>query len=172
MIIRRVTADEFEMLSELALTTFRDAFEGHPKNAPADMKTYMDAAFDPATLCAELEDPASLFLLCEIDGEPCGYAKLLFGNVEEPITGDSPVELCRLYSVTDKIGKGIGQALMDECLRIAKDRGCDVMWLGVWEFNPRAERFYSKQGFEIVGKHVFQLGSDPQTDNLMCLRLS
>jgi ribosomal protein S18 acetylase RimI-like enzyme len=41
------------------------------------------------------------------------------------------------------------------------------MWLGVWEYNPRAQRFYEKNGFRIVGKHVFQLGTDPQTDLLM-----
>jgi RimJ/RimL family protein N-acetyltransferase len=40
------------------------------------------------------------------------------------------------------------------------------MWLGVWEYNPRAQRFYEKNGFRPVGQHVFQLGSDPQTDLL------
>jgi ribosomal protein S18 acetylase RimI-like enzyme len=41
------------------------------------------------------------------------------------------------------------------------------MWLGVWEYNPRAQRFYEKNGFRIVGSHVFLLGEDPQTDLLM-----
>ncbi len=41
------------------------------------------------------------------------------------------------------------------------------MWLGVWEYNPRAQRFYERNGFRQVGKHTFQLGSDPQTDLLM-----
>jgi ribosomal protein S18 acetylase RimI-like enzyme len=56
---------------------------------------------------------------------------------------------------------------MEECFEIAKEKGCDVMWLGVWEFNPRAQRFYEKHGFRVVGSHVFQLGADPQTDLLM-----
>ena len=41
------------------------------------------------------------------------------------------------------------------------------MWLGVWEYNPRAQRFYEKNGFRFVGKHTFLLGSDPQIDLLM-----
>jgi ribosomal protein S18 acetylase RimI-like enzyme len=41
------------------------------------------------------------------------------------------------------------------------------MWLGVWEYNPRAQRFYEKNGFRMVDKHTFVLGSDPQTDLLM-----
>jgi len=61
---------------------------------------------------------------------------------------------------------------MDACLERASAEDRDVMWLGVWEFNPRAQRFYEKNGFRIVGKHVFQLGTDPQTDLLMQKEIS
>jgi ribosomal protein S18 acetylase RimI-like enzyme len=37
----------------------------------------------------------------------------------------------------------------------------------VWEHNPRAQRFYRKQGFETVGTHRFVLGTDVQTDEVM-----
>jgi ribosomal protein S18 acetylase RimI-like enzyme len=56
---------------------------------------------------------------------------------------------------------------MKECFAVAKNLECDVIWLGVWEYNPRAQRFYEKHGFREVGKHVFLLGSDAQTDLLM-----
>jgi ribosomal protein S18 acetylase RimI-like enzyme len=41
------------------------------------------------------------------------------------------------------------------------------MWLGVGEDNQRAQRFYRKWGFQVVGEHIFQVGSDPQTDLIM-----
>jgi len=56
---------------------------------------------------------------------------------------------------------------MDACFEFAIENAHDVMWLGVWEYNPRAQRFYEKNGFRQVGRHVFQLGNDPQTDLLM-----
>jgi ribosomal protein S18 acetylase RimI-like enzyme len=56
---------------------------------------------------------------------------------------------------------------MDASLERAKGENRDVMWLGVWEYNPRAQRFYEKNGFRVVGSHVFQLGEDAQTDLLM-----
>ena len=87
--------------------------------------------------------------------------------IEPGITAKRPIELSRLYSHQEYIGKGVGQNLMDECLERAKRHDHDVMWLGVWEYNPRAQRFYEKNGFRVVGKHVFQLGTDPQTDLLM-----
>jgi GNAT superfamily N-acetyltransferase len=92
---------------------------------------------------------------------------LIVGSFEDGISAERPVELSRLYSHQEYIGKGVGQDLMNACFERARQDGHDVMWLGVWEFNPRAERFYEKNGFRIVGRHTFQLGSDPQTDLLM-----
>jgi ribosomal protein S18 acetylase RimI-like enzyme len=45
--------------------------------------------------------------------------------------------------------------------------GGKTLWLGVWERNPRAIRFYEKQGFRDVGSYLFVLGTDPQTDRVM-----
>lgn len=169
--IRFADRSDAVLLAELALKTFHDAFHEHPKNAPEDMEAYMSTAFSVSRLEEELSDPHAVFLIAEVDGRPAGYAKLLFGYFEEPVKADRPAELCRLYSATEFIGKGIGRLLMLECLKIARERGCDVMWLGVWEYNPRAQRFYEKHGFRVVGEHIFQLGTDPQTDLLMQLDL-
>jgi ribosomal protein S18 acetylase RimI-like enzyme len=70
------------------------------------------------------------------------------------------------------IGKGIGAALMTECLMRARSSGCDAIWLGVWEKNQRAIHFYERWGFSIVGERGFKLGSDMQNDLIMSKRLS
>ena len=165
--IRQATAADAKVLTDLAYTTFWDAFAHHPKNAPDDLNHYMRQAFTHDQIAAELEDERCIFLIAEIEGEPAGYAKLINDLIEPGITAERPVELNRLYSHQQGLGKGIGQALMDACLERARAEGRDVMWLGVWEFNPRAQRFYEKNGFRMVGSHVFQLGEDAQTDLLM-----
>jgi GNAT superfamily N-acetyltransferase len=169
--IRHATTEDALPLTDLAYTTFWDAFHEHPKNAPDDLAAYMSKAFSLDQTIIELEDDRNIFLLAEIEGEPAGYAKLTVGATEDGITAERPIELNRLYSHQKFLGKGVGQALMDACFERGRAEGCDVMWLGVWEYNPRAQRFYEKNGFTIVGKHIFQLGSDPQTDLLMALRL-
>jgi len=165
--IRQATVDDAGPLTELAFTTFWEAFAGHPKNAPDDLDAYMQAAFDVAQVASELADPKSLFLLAEIDVELAGYSKLVFDYIEPGVTAERPVELNRLYSRQEFLGKGVGQTLMDACFERGREANCDVMWLGVWEYNPRAQRFYEKNGFRIVGRHTFLLGSDRQTDLLM-----
>jgi len=164
---RQATVADAEPLTQLAFTTFWDAFAGHPKNAPHDLDAYMQKAFNVEQVASELTDPKSIFLLAEIGGELAGYSKLVLDYIEPGVTADRPVELNRLYSHQKYLGKGVGQTLMDECFGRAREQNCDVMWLGVWEYNPRAQRFYEKNGFRIVGRHTFLLGSDPQTDLLM-----
>lgn len=159
--------NDAKSLTDLAYTTFWDAFAHHPKNAPEDLNHYMRQAFTVEQLAAELSDENSVFLIAEIDGQSAGYAKLIVGSIEDGITASRPIELSRLYSHQEFLGKGVGQTLMDECFEFARANSHDVMWLGVWEYNPRAQRFYEKNGFREIGKHTFQLGADPQTDLLM-----
>lgn len=165
--IRYATIEDAEMLADLSWRTFYDAFADHPKNAPDDLKAYMDAAFNARQLRKELQDEKVIFLVAEINGEAAGYAKLLLDHIEPGVTAERPIELCRLYSEQKFLGKGVGAALMQRCLDEAERLERDVMWLGVWEYNPRAQAFYRKWKFEECGSHVFQLGSDAQTDLLM-----
>lgn len=167
IVVSQAVAEDATILTALAYKTFWDAFAHHPKNAPDDLAHYMRQAFSLEQIKVELADQKNLFLIAEIDGELAGYSKLIFDNIEPGVTAEKPVELSRLYSHQKFLGQGVGQALMDACFERAKDPGCDVMWLGVWEFNPRAQRFYEKNGFYEIGKHTFQLGSDSQTDFLM-----
>jgi diamine N-acetyltransferase len=60
---------------------------------------------------------------------------------------------------------------MQSCLDYIQQQGCDTVWLGVWEHNPRAIAFYEKWGFEKFGAHDFLLGTDLQTDILMKKKL-
>ena len=166
-VIREATAADTDLLTDLAYTTFWDAFHDHPKNAPDDLAAYMAEAFSREQTERELADARNIFLIAEIDGDAAGYAKLTIGATEEGISAERPIELNRLYSHQKFLGKGVGRALMDKCLYRGRELGCDQMWLGVWEYNPRAQRFYEKHGFSYVGRHVFQLGSDPQIDLLM-----
>ena len=167
LIIRQATLEDAKVLTDLAYTTFWDAFAHHPKNAPDDLNHYMRQAFNVEQIAIELADSKNIFLIAEIGGEAAGYTKIIVDNIEPRITAQRPIELSRLYSHQKHLGQGVGQMLMDACFARAREEGRDVMWLGVWEYNPRAQRFYEKNGFRVVGSHVFLLGQDPQTDLLM-----
>jgi GNAT superfamily N-acetyltransferase len=52
-------------------------------------------------------------------------------------------------------------------IEVAKENSVKFIWLGVWEHNPRAIRFYEKNQFVVFDKHIFMLGDDAQTDLMM-----
>jgi predicted N-acetyltransferase YhbS len=165
--LRTATTEDAETLAQIARQSFHEAFAEHPANNPDDLKLYMNEAFSVETIRGELEDKDVVYFVAESETEAVGYAKLKCNSTEEGISGTNPIELCRIYSLDRYIGKGIGKALMLKCLDFAKDTGHDTIWLGVWEYNHKAQQFYTRFGFEKCGEHVFQLGRDPQTDWLM-----
>jgi diamine N-acetyltransferase len=164
-IIRRGKAADAAMLAELGARTFSETFA--PDNSPEDMAAYLATAFSPSQQTRELADRETIFLIAETDGVAVGYAMLRSGNVLENVTGRNPIELVRLYVLQERLGSGVGAALMQACIREARQRGHKTLWLGVWEHNARAQAFYRRWDFTEIGTHVFQLGDDPQTDILM-----
>jgi ribosomal protein S18 acetylase RimI-like enzyme len=165
MKIRIATISDATLLAELGARTFADSFAAD--NTPDDMAAYLVKSFSPGKQAAELAEPGTVFLIAEDGGQPLGYTRLRGGNEPKCINGLHPVEIVRLYSIKEMIGRGVGAALMQACIDEARRRGCDVIWLDVWEKNPRAIAFYRKWGFEKVGEQGFQLGDDMQTDWLM-----
>ncbi len=163
--IRYATAADATLLADMGRQTFYVTFAAD--NTPENMAAYLASAFGVDQQAAELADPANIFLIAEIDGVAVGYAKLEMSRPPAEITGRHAIEIARLYAARAWIGQGIGPLLMQRCLDEAQKRGADVIWLGVWEHNPRARAFYRKWGFVEVGTHVFNVGDDPQTDYLM-----
>jgi GNAT superfamily N-acetyltransferase len=163
--IRYATATDNVLLAELGARTFQDTFS--EDNTLENMAAYLAASYSPEIQAADIADPSAVFMIAEIAGAAAGYAQLRASEPPSCITGSRPIELVRLYARQEWIGYGVGAALMHACIAEAKRRGCDTLWLGVWEHNGRARTFYSRWGFQQVGEHIFQLGNDPQTDFLL-----
>lgn len=165
LVIRHASLDDAALLADLGARTFTETFA--EINTPEDMAAYLAAAFTREQLETELRDPASTFFIAEVCGAAAGYAKVYEGAPESAIEGPKPIELVRLYVLREWLGRRAGAELMAACLDDARAKGYETIWLGVWEHNERAKAFYRKWDFREVGSHVFQLGSDAQTDILM-----
>lgn len=100
-------------------------------------------------------------------GTPAGYMKLNFGDAQVEDMGPGTMEVQRLYIRKAFKGCGFGTQLMNLALDTARERNLRKVWLGVWEHNEPAKRFYAGKGFVRVGQHAFWQGDDKQTDYLM-----
>jgi diamine N-acetyltransferase len=163
---RRGVPEDAAQLSAFAARVFHESFAAD--NDPHDMAAYIASAFTPQRQRDELADPANTWLLAERNGELAGYTLIKPGDdAPECVTVRPSAELARLYVDRQWHGAGIAHLLIDGALDDARRRRVRGLWLGVWEHNVRAVRFYLKNGFVDIGSHEFVLGSDVQTDRVM-----
>ena len=102
-----------------------------------------------------------------MDGDLAGYAKVNFVPAQTELHDNSSLEVARLYLLEKYIGMGLGKVLLNHTINFAKLNRKKYLWLGVWEKNKRAIKFYEKHGLSIFSSHPFPFGDELQTDFLM-----
>jgi len=168
--IRHATLADAPLIASLGVETFVMSFGA--LNTPENLAKHLAKAFGEEIQRRELTDPAITYLIAEQHGRTAGYAQVREGEAPACVTGENPVEVRRFYVTHEFHGTGTAQALMEACASEALRRGGRTLWLGVWEQNPRAIRFYTKWGYEDVGGQTFLLGDDPQQDRVLSLSLA
>lgn len=167
--IESVAHSGLEELHAIARQTFYETFVD--ENTEDNINRYLTQNFSLQQLSDELNNPDSEFYFATIKKEIIGYLKLNFGKAQSVENDQDGLEIERIYILKKYHGKKVGQFLFDKTLKIAKENNSRYLWLGVWEKNLRAIRFYEKNGFREFDKHLFILGNDKQTDILMKLEL-
>jgi diamine N-acetyltransferase len=162
--IRRVTVADTAALSAISRQTFYDTFTG--TCTEVDMEIFLGTYFNEQQVKKELNDPNDFYFFAEIDGKPAGYIRFMEEYSNFAVMKKwKALELKRIYVVKEYQGKGVAQKLMDLVIDFAVKEKYEVIWLGVWEHNVRAQKFYEKYGFVNSGHtHGFPIGSTPQTD--------
>jgi len=162
--IRRVTIDDVSALSVIARKTFYDTFTG--TCTEADMRDFLDKFYSEERLGKELTNDNNFCFFAEAEGIPVAYLQFMEDYSGFPeIKKWRALELKRIYVLDTFQGKGVAQQLMDFILNFAVENKYEMVWLGVWEHNTKAQKFYAKYGFENSGfTHDFPIGNTPQTD--------
>jgi len=159
------TLEDLATLQAIGRKTFVETFS--TGNSEENMAAYLEEGFSKEKLEAELRNKNSQFYFALQTEEIIGYLKINLGDAQSEKQDPNALEIERIYVLQQYHGKQVGVLLYEQALAIAKTRKAPYMWLGVWEENPRAIRFYQKQGFVEFDEHIFQLGDDAQRDVLM-----
>jgi GNAT superfamily N-acetyltransferase len=163
--IKAAVSADAAQLSDLAENTFLEAFS--KDNLQENLDLYVEQTFSPEKQLQEILDPSRNIAIAWMGDVAVGFYHLFVSEPDPSVIGEYPIELLRLYVDSKWHGKGVGPALMKRCIQDAGSDGFKTLWLGVWERNFRAQAFYRKFSFVEVGKHVFALGKDNQTDLIM-----
>lgn len=165
--IRRCAADDAPAVASLGARLFTEAYG--PTHPEPELSRYLARSFSVEGVREAIsDDDTSIFVVEDSSGVPTAYAYLR-ATPEPPsgVEGRHPFEIVRFYVDGATQGRGVGAALMDSCLRDAKERGGDVVWLQVWKEAPWAVGFYHRVGFSVVGSAPFYFGDQVGDDHIM-----
>ena len=167
LVVRIAGAADAGALAEVAAATF--ALACPRGTTQEDIDDFISSNLSRGNFDAYLADAARVLLLAELDGTPVGYTMLVFGEPADPdvaaaITLRPTAELSKCYVLPAQHGGGTATALIERSVAEASSHGAAGVWLGVNQHNARANRFYEKSGFGVVGTKRFRVGAELHDD--------
>ncbi len=163
--IRKASKDDTEELRHLCIETFYNRWKS--TNTEDDLQIYIKEHFSYERILGDLSNKDVVYLVAELNEQFVGYTKLNKNKSDGDLGNLKAIEIQRMYVLDGFVGKNIGTNLMNAALNLAKDELFEVAWLGVWDENVLAVKFYKNFGFVEYGEHDFILGNDITTDILM-----
>ncbi|WP_418276347.1 GNAT family N-acetyltransferase [Isoptericola jiangsuensis] len=174
-VVRPARPDEAAEIAWLAALTFPLACP--PGTGVSTMAAHIAAHLTPAHVERWIRDPDRALLVGVDDGAPAGYALLVRGLPDgaqeretlSTATGPGPyVELSKIYVHPDRQGDGTAGALMATAVAAAAELAPGrPLWLGTNGRNERAQAFYRKHRFEVVGRRTYDVGGVQHDDVVM-----
>jgi ribosomal protein S18 acetylase RimI-like enzyme len=161
--------ESFAAIADLATFTFRESWI-EPGNE-SDIEEYIDSHFSPEVMERELAKDTILYYIIALKGESAGYIKLQKNDQPENYRLERPLAIHRIYIKKQFQNLKLGSQLIEFAISFAKENGFSNVWLGVWNENYGAIRFYEKYGFIRFGNYEFIMGNIVSDDYLMGLKL-
>lgn len=165
--IRRCTTADARLLSELATEAFPLACP--PETTTEDIRAFCEQNLSLGAFEKYLASADIAIWIAEDTATPVGYVMSVSGEPGDPdiarsITLRPTVEISKLYVLGSHHGSGLATKLLAHALEHARQEGAASVWLGVHRENSRANRFYEKSGFALVGERFFPVGESLECD--------
>jgi len=165
--IRRCNVSDAPTVAVLGARLFAETYG--PTHPEPELSRYLRRSFSVDGVREAIADRDVSMLVVENSPDfPIAYAYLrATREPPEGVSGGRVIEIVRFYVDGSCQGRGVGAALMDACLKDARERGADAVWLQVWKEAPWAVGFYERMGFSIVGSALFHFGDQIGDDHIM-----
>lgn len=160
---------QVHQLQKISKETFLFAFADD--NTKENLDDYFEKAFSIEALTKQINDPNSKFYFVYHNEELAAYFKINIGESQTEIGAKEGIELERIYIYPTHQNKKIGAFIINDVKIKAILEDKKYIWLGVWEHNIKAIKFYDNHGFTKFDSHIYYLGNDPQIDWMMRLEL-
>ncbi|WP_082096834.1 GNAT family N-acetyltransferase [Demequina gelatinilytica] len=174
--VRAAALADVPALVALAAETFPLACP--PGTPPETIATHIRDNLGAHAFEAWVADDAATVAVADGDDAPAGYAVVLAGPCGDRdaarvlagigVSVDRVLELSKIYVRASSQGSGVAGALLDAALSVASSTHGDLpVWLGTNAANSRAQAFYARHGFTVVGSRTYRVGGQDHSDVVM-----
>ncbi|WP_062290506.1 GNAT family N-acetyltransferase [Demequina phytophila] len=176
---REATAADVPALVAVAAETFPLACP--PDTDPEAIRIHVRDRLGVPAFAGWVADPAATAVVAEDDAGVQGYALILTGRCDDAGASETLAgvgvdtarvhELSKIYVRAAAQGGGGARTLLEAALARASSTHGDLpTWLGTNVANARAQAFYAKAGFEVVGQRTYLVGGQEHFDVVMLRR--
>lgn len=139
MIIRNARPEELDEVAQLLKEAYQQYAEVMP---PEIFQSYLENIVDVRSRLPESE-----LIVAELDGHLMGTVTLFLHSSESQVWPEGWASVRLLGVLLQYRKQGIGQALMEECIRRCKKEGIKILGLHTSEAMATAKRMYERLGF-------------------------
>lgn len=161
--ITKATLQDVKQLALLAKEAFLTA-HGHSASKE-DIANYVAVNFSESNFLEEISNPDNEYYIIYHQNKMAGYSKVSLNTPTKNITSENITYMSRLYLLKEFYGLNLGKELFDFNIEFSKKNQQQGIWLAVWVENKRAINFYTKRGFQIIGKHDFKISETHTNPN-------
>ena len=152
-----------ELIAKIGKKSF---LESHGKSASKEaINTFISKTYTKEILYKELENPTIEYHIIYFKNKAAGFSKVELNIPNTNIKHPNSTKLDRFYLLKEFYGLQLGKILLNFNIELSKKNLQKGMWLAVWIENKRAIKFYTKNGFKIVGKYNFQISKTHSNPN-------
>lgn len=174
VVVRPAAPSQAPEIAWLAALTFPLACP--PGTATTTMAAHIAAHLTPEHFARWSDSPRHSLLVAHAP-DVVGYALLVRGEPDgtaerqtlDQVVGAGPyVELSKIYVHPARQGDGTAALLMSAAIEAApRLLPGGALWLGTNGLNARAQAFYRRHGFEVVGTRTYDVGGVQHDDVVM-----
>lgn len=161
--IKRADPGHARLLSDLAGLTF---MESHGSSAKAeDINTFILEKYNVDSFTAALADNRNHYNLISSEGRIAGFSNIICNFPYSSASDANIAKLERIYILKEFYDLKLGYDLLTFNIGIAKANKQQGLWLYVWKGNDRAIKFYSRNGFKVIGSFDYKISGTHSNPN-------
>jgi len=163
ILIQRATEHDGQMIADLGRVAVKEAHQN--SCSPEDMDAFLSSHYNEQAIRIELTDPANIYHLVSYKGSVAGFSKIVLDAAHPNILHKNVTKLDRIYLSNNFYHLGLGAHLLQHNIALSKQAQQRGMWLFTWIKNERAVNFYKRNGFVIIGDHMFKVSDTHYNPN-------